>query len=366
MRRRVWRTALILLGCLVALPIPFQLRAPGSAGRPSAVAISCAGGGAHTGGLHHTLLGRSPDDGVLAYWIGERLGGSSTDDDLADDDLGDHALVDTISQNLLGQSADPGGQAYWLGLVAEHGRHRVASWIAESEFARPHREAPMCATVRRLGLTEVEPGLAVGQTGETITVVADRRAVTFRAEHGPPRRAESVAGDIVVNANWFTAQGAQAPIVMDGQLGGSDDIAERGQLLARRPGCSSTGEATELQHLWTGDTYQHDPCVVAAVSGVSLVHGGLRADAYPGFNITTGYTNTSRSHSFIGFNDTEIAIVATREMTASQLADYALSLGLTEGIMLDGGGSTQIQTPTSSLASTRAVPAFAVLDSAFG
>ena len=321
----MWRRALILVGCLVALPVPFQVREPGAADRPAAEAIACDGVGAHTGRLYHNLLGHELDAGGLAYWVGERLGSSTGDN--------------------------------------------VAYWTTQSDelaVVWSYRDAPMCATVRRLGLTEVQPGLAVGQTGQTITVVGDRRAVTFRADDGPPRHASSVEGDIVVNANWFTAQGAQAPIVTNGRLGGSADIPERGQLLARRPGCTATGAATELQHLWTGDTYEHDPCIVAAVSGVSLVHNGLRADAYPGFNITTGYTNTSRSHSFIGFNDTEIVIVATREMTASQLADYALSLGLTEGVMLDGGGSTQIATPTTSLTSNRAVPAFAVLDSAYG
>ncbi|MGF1597085.1 MAG: hypothetical protein ACFCVK_09150 [Acidimicrobiales bacterium] len=50
---------------------------------------------------------------------------------------------------------------------------------------------------------------------------------------------------------------------------------------------------------------------------------------------------------------------------ASQLADYALSLGVVEGVMLDGGGSTQICTPVASLSRHRAVPTFAVIDARF-
>ena len=242
----------------------------------------------------------------------------------------------------------------------------VASWLSQfNEFvlARPSREAPMCTTVRRLGLDEIRPGLAIGRDGDTVTVVADRRAVTFRAVDGPPRHASAVPGEVVVNANWFTTAGAQGPAVTDGRLSGSTDTTERGQILARRPGCGASGGATELQHLWMGEIYRHDPCVIAAVSGISLVHKGVRADAYPGFDITTGYTNTSRSHSFVGFNDSEIVVIATGDMTASELADYAISLGLTEGVMLDGGGSTQIDTPTETRPSGRAVPTFAVLDS---
>ena len=84
---------------------------------------------------------------------------------------------------------------------------------------------------------------------------------------------------------------------------------------------------------------------------------------YPGINLTTGYTNTSRSHSFIGFNDNEIIIIATRSMNASQLADYAISVGAIEGVMLDGGGSVQIKTSVGSISGNRSVPVFAILNS---
>ncbi len=220
----------------------------------------------------------------------------------------------------------------------------------------------MCAIVRELGLVEVHPGLAVGQHGETVTVVGDRRAVSFRADTGSFRHAADVEGLIVVNANWFTAVGPHGPVVARGELSGSVDTTERGQLLARRPGCDPGVSASDLQHLWTGEHYRHDPCIIEAVSGVSLVHKGVRADDYPGYDITTGRTNVSRAHSFIGYSETDIVIVATREMTASQLADHAISLGVTEGVMLDGGGSTQISTPVASLHSPRAAPTFAVLD----
>jgi len=310
----VWRHALTLVACFVALFVTVKAEQPAGAAQPAATPVSCS-----------------------------RL-----------DTAADKA---TTTQATPGPVTERPGSLFF---------DRVASWLTGSTASsrpEPNREAPMCATVRLFDLTEIRPGLAVGQTGDTVTVVGDRRAVGFGVDYGGHRHASSIAGEIAVNANWYTARGAQGPIVADGQLGGSADTPERGQLLARRPGCDPDDPGLELEHVWTGEIYDHDLCVVAAVSGVSLVHKGVRADAYPGFDITHGYTNTSRSHSFIGFNETEIVIVATRDLTASQLADYTISLGVTEGVMLDGGGSTQIATPVASLSSTRAVPAFAVLDS---
>ena len=114
-----------------------------------------------------------------------------------------------------------------------------------------------------------------------------------------------------------------------------------------------------------GELVEPGPCVQTAVSGVSLVHKGVRADEYPGI-VFGGYTHTSRAHSFIGFNDAELIVISTRQMNSSQLADYAIELGVVEGVLLDGGGSTQIDTPTARLGSSRAVPTFAVLDSIAG
>ena len=118
-----------------------------------------------------------------------------------------------------------------------------------------------------------------------------------------------------------------------------------------------------LERLDLGEIYRPGPCVLTAVSGISLVHKGVRADAYPGIDLTYGYTNTSRSHSFIGYNESEIIIISSTSMNASTLADYAISLGAIEGVMLDGGGSTQIKTPTAQIWASRRVPTFAVLDS---
>jgi hypothetical protein len=220
----------------------------------------------------------------------------------------------------------------------------------------------MCTKAWALGLSEVVPGIAVGQSGATVTVVADRSLVSYRAIDRGPTYASSIAGDIVVNANWFTPSGSEAPVVSDGRRSGSADVIERGQIVAYRHGCGGHG-GYELEHVWMGAIYTPGDCVLTAVSGVSLVHGGLRADRYPGITITAGYTNTSTAHSFIGFNASEIIVISTMAMNASNLADYAIALGVTEGVMLDGGGSTQIKTPTARLPSARAVPSFAILES---
>lgn len=283
--------------------------------------------------------------------------------------LDDAQFVHKLYLNLLDRPADLGGHAYWLGLVAGYGRHSVASWMTQTEefaSAWPYVRSPMCDKAERLGLTEVQPGIMAGASGTTVTVIADIRLVDLGAVDGGKTFADRIDGDVVVNANWFTNAGPQAPVVVEGVMSGSADTTERGQIILNQPNCDE--RAGGLHHIWTGEIYRPNDCVLTAVSGVSLIHKGQRADAYPGMNISYGYTNTSRSHSFIGFDATgnEVIIIATLQMNASQLADYAIGLGVTEGIMLDGGGSTQIKTDAGSLWSSRPVPTFAVIDSRFG
>jgi hypothetical protein len=197
----------------------------------------------------------------------------------------------------------------------------------------------------------------------TVTVVADRSLVRYRAVNTAHTFAPAVAGDVVVNANWFTPSGPVGPVVTDGRAVGGPDLTERGQLVGWKAGC---GELGDLEHIWTGRIWTPDSCADAAVSGISLIHKGLRADRYPGINLTTGPTNTRGAHSFIGCNDSEIIIISSYDMGASRLADYALSLGALEGVMLDGGSSTQIKTPVTHLSTYRPVPTFAVIDSLAG
>lgn len=271
--------------------------------------------------------------------------------------------VGRLYQTLFGRDPHREGLAYWVrqhpsGLMAKH----LARWMTRSaEYQQLHARSPICSMASERGWREVVPGIVVGHEGTTVTVLADRHLVAFDAVDGGPTYASSIPGDVVVNANWFTAAGSQAPVVSNGVRSGSHDIVERGQLISYRPECRGDGD--RLDHIWMGEIYTPDHCVETAVSGVSLIHKGLRADAYPGITITTGYTSLNVSHSFIGFDRDKIVAIATRQMNAPQLADYALSLGVSEGIMLDGGGSTQIKTPTTGLSSPRAVTSFAVLNS---
>ena len=226
----------------------------------------------------------------------------------------------------------------------------------------PFTHSAVCSKAQRLGLTEVVPGIVVGQRGSTVTVLADRTLVEYSAVDGRRTHASRVSGDVVVNANWFIGSTSQAPVVSNGHLSGSVDIIERGQIVAYDPNCGEYGNEL-MGHVWMGEIYSPGPCVLTAVSGVSLVHKGRRSDAYAGIDLVHGYTNTSRSHSFVGYNETEIIVISTRSMNASRLADYAISLGAIEGVMLDGGGSTQIKTPTARISANRAVTSFVVLNS---
>jgi hypothetical protein len=354
-----------------AQPVPPR---PALAANPAEVSVTCNNVGAHTGRLYRTMFGRAADRGGLLYWVGQRSAGL-TGEQIAYwmsqsqefrslyAHLDDGAFVDSLYRNLLGREPDPGGRVYWGEMVITHGRYNVASWMTQTPelaAAWPYVSPPICARATQLGLVEVRPGIAVGRQGSTVTVLADRSLVRYRAVNTGRSFASAIPGDVVVNANWFTLAGPIGPVVTDGRSVGGPDLAERGQIVDWGGGCPA---GIGLEHVWTWRIWTPDGCARAAVSGVSLVHKGFRADAYTGINLTTGATNTGGAHSFIGFNQTEIIVVSTQQMAASRLADYALWLGAREGVMLDGGGSTQIKTPTTQLTTYRPVPTFAVLDS---
>jgi hypothetical protein len=366
----VRRTVFFLVACLVAL----VWARPAMAIDPARTSITCDHMGVDTARLYRTMLGRPGDPAGLGYWVARQRDGlpltgvaywmsHSPEFRSRYAHLDDRAFVNALYQNVLGRPADPAGAAYWLSKLPTEGRHGVATWMTlspELGSRRPIGFSAICDDVWSRGLIEVQPGLAVARWGSTVIVMADRSMVDYGAVDGTRTYASRIPGDVVVNANWFTDRGTQAPLVADGVWSGGPDLIERGQIVAYRPGCGDHGVG-ELKHVWMGHLYQPGPCVQTAVSGVSLVHHGVRADRYPGIEFT-GYTATSTSHSFIGFNDRELIVVATREMTASKLADFTIALGATEGVMLDGGGSTQIVAPTASLTSSRRVPSFAVLD----
>lgn len=338
-------------------------------------ALTCDAVGDHTYRLYRTLFGRVPDEGGLRYWVSLRRQGFTADNvaywmmqgpesQRLFQGMNDTQFIASIYHNLLRRSPDVGGLQYWSGLIPTNGRHRVVTWItATPEFARnwPLTQSTICTKAAIHGLTEIAPGLVAGKSGQTVTVIGDREFTNFTAVNGPYTRASSVAGDVVVNANWFTAGGPYGPVVADGILVGSPDTIDRGQIIAGNPDLCPNQPL--LQHRWTWEVGRDYSCAQQVVSGISLVHNGQRADAYPGIDLTTGYTNTNRSHSFIGFNKDHIIVISTKVMNASQLADYAIAIGATEGVMLDGGGSTQIKTAAGSITSDRSVPVFAVVNS---
>ncbi len=373
--RRLLFTILVLGGLFPALPAGALVGTNDSDQVPE-VSITCDGTGVHTARLYRTLFGRQADAEGLAYWVALRRAGIGGDEvaywmtqsaeyQLLYEGLDDGEFLHAVYNNLLGRNADEGGHTYWLGLVETDGRASVVSWMTQTpEFAErwPFEHTATCDKAQRLGLNEIVPGISVGKRGSTVTVIADRNLVAFDAVDGGRTYASRIPGDVVVNANWFIGSTSQSPVVADGVVTGSGDRLDRGQIVEFYDECQGhTGR--ELTHVWMGEQWTPDACVRSAVSGVSLIHKGKRSDAYPGIDITYGYTNVSRSHSFIGFNDDEIVIVSSLAMNASMLADYALSLGVSEGVMLDGGGSTQIATAGGSIGSSRAVTAFAVLNS---
>ncbi len=371
------RIVFALIGLfLVVQPLTAQRQAAGAQTNPVETSITCGEIGAHTGRLYRAMFGRPADRAGLLYWVGQRYRGQSGEQvaywmsqgaefHALYDRLDDGSFVDAVYRNLLGRDPDPPGRAYWGHMVITHGRANVLSWmVGLPELARvwPYATPPLCPIADQMGLAEARPGIWVGRSGETVTVVADRSLVDFRAAGGGRSSAAAVAGDVVVNANWFSVRGPIAPFVAQGRLGGGPDISERGQIVSWRPGCGGHDGAL-LEHVWTWRIFTPDACTADAVSGISLIHKGVRADAYPGVNLTAGPTNTDPSHSFLGFNDRVFVVISTHQLSASRLADYALSLGVTEGVMLDGGTSTQIKTPLTAFSTGRPVPAFAVLHS---
>ncbi|MEM9615459.1 MAG: DUF4214 domain-containing protein [Actinomycetota bacterium] len=376
--RRLLFTVLVLGGLFPALPAGALTATEGGDDTDPTVEVSitCDGTGVHTARLYRTLFGRQADPEGLAYWVALRRAGIGGDEVASwmtqsaeyrflYEGLDDGEFLHAVYRNLLGRDADEGGHAYWLGLIATDGRASVVSWMTQTpEFAErwPFEHTATCGKAERLGLTEIVPGISVGKRGSTVTVIADRNLVALDARDGGRTYASRIPGDVVVNANWFIGSTSQSPVVVDGQVSGSGDRLDRGQIVEYHADCETHG-GRDLDHIWMGEEWTPNACVRSAVSGVSLIHKGQRSDAYPGIDITYGYTNVNRSHSFLGFNDDEIIIVSTLSMNASMLADYALGLGVEEGVMLDGGGSTQISTAGGSIGSARSVPSFAVLNS---
>lgn len=367
----------IVFALVVVLLLTVEPRAvDASPANPVETSTTCSEIGAHTGRLYRAMFGRPADRPGLLYWVGQRVRGQSGEQvaywmgqgaefRVLYDGLDDGGFVDTVYRNLLGRAPDPAGQRYWGEMVITHGRYNVLSWmVGTPEFALvwPYATPPLCPIAAQMGLSEARPGIWVGRAGETVTVVADRALVDFRATAGAPTFATAVPGDVVVNANWFSAAGPVAPLVTGSRAAGGPDITERGQIVTWRRGCGGHDGAL-LEHIWMWRIFTPDACTADAVSGVSLIHKGVRADAYPGVDLTSGPTNADLSHSFLGFNDTVIVVISSRQLPSARLADYALSLGVTEGVMLDGGSSTQIRTPFTVLSTGRPVPAFAVLDS---
>jgi RHS repeat-associated protein len=93
---------------------------------------------------YKTFLGRVPDAGGLAYWVSQMQGGL-TDERLEAGFIGspeyythsggtDKAWVDNMYQNLLGRLPDAGGEAYWIGQLAQGAnRANVAYGFAASQ-----------------------------------------------------------------------------------------------------------------------------------------------------------------------------------------------------------------------------------------
>lgn len=340
-----------------------------AAAQTTGLSTTCDNTGAHTARMYRTLFARTPDRAGLDYWVTTRTGGASSNDvaywmtQQAEyvatyGGTATTVFVDTLYLNLLDRAADPEGRAYWARIADNEGRHVVADWMTrQPEFAAvwPYQTSRVCQFAATHSLTPIGPGVAANQVGVTVTAAADHHLATVGVHAGAPAHAAHVPGLVAVNANWFTKAGHDGPLVVDGLNVGGRDSMHRGQLVVRGPECGGG-----FDHRWQWDMYTPGGgCDRAVVSGVSLVHKGVRADAYPGADLTSGYTNQSKSHSFVGYTaDQLLVVVSTREMNASELADYVIGLGVVEGVMLDGGGSTQVKAGPYRVAAGRAVPSF--------
>jgi len=104
--------------------------------------------GSIVGAVYQKYLGRAPDDGGLAYWVGQLRQGI-TDEQLEASFAGaaefyqhaggsDTGWVGAMYLDILGRAADAAGVAYWTGQLAQ-GADRAA--VAHGFAASPEREA---------------------------------------------------------------------------------------------------------------------------------------------------------------------------------------------------------------------------------
>ncbi len=99
--------------------------------------------------LYATVIGREPDAGGLAYWTGQVRGGKPARDVAiymygSPEYLSDHGgtaagFVDAIYPAILGRQPDAGGRAFWIGEVNRRGTTSVAADFYQSLESRRRR-----------------------------------------------------------------------------------------------------------------------------------------------------------------------------------------------------------------------------------
>ncbi len=99
--------------------------------------------------LYTTVIGREPDPGGLAYWTGQVRGGRPARDVAismygSPEYLRSHGgtaagFVDAIYPAILGRAPDGGGRAYWIGEVDRRGTAGVAADFYQSSESRARR-----------------------------------------------------------------------------------------------------------------------------------------------------------------------------------------------------------------------------------
>lgn len=166
-----------------------------------------------------------------------------------------------------------------------------------------------------------------------------------------------------INANWFDIETGEAInlSVIDSEVIVGIDTGERGvfgvrevfnQDAPRIIRDKATG--TIMRHLIArhvnrgtlvheNNNYDSQPIKWEwAVSGLSLITGG-EVSAHLDTIDESDYTHGTQSHSFIGSKkDGSILLGATNSMNAWEITQWLKANGYTDGLMLDGGGSTEL------------------------
>lgn len=310
--------------------------------------------------LYESYLGRGPDGSGANYWLDSYVNGVWTMEEIklhfyfSNEFQGRYGnmtnpdFVNAVYQNVFERDADAGGFAYWLDRLNNGlSRSRFIQFIADSpEFrdSHPYELSSFCeqANVPGYTTTNVHPGMvhAVSPDGNINVATIDMSEGALTVSPGSALAVPGAyGGTVAVNGNWFNS-----PRVFYG-FSVSEGTAlgyENGD--SRHAWIGTDGTTARFAH--TNGQVPIPADITHAVTGKLMVANGARFDYATTLSGDPAMTGRA-PRTAAGITADGFLVLITVDgrgygpgMTSTELADFMIGLGIQNGIMLDGGGST--------------------------